>query len=84
MLETASRIHSANGGVSASQARDVEAAAAFTDAVCISGAILSYEGADRELFSTECEVLMRFNLVLAKIVCYLPYLIFGAAAKSWI
>lgn len=40
MLETASRIHSANGGVRASQARDGEAAA-FTDAACISGAMLS-------------------------------------------
>lgn len=38
MLETASRIHSANGGVRASQARDV-GAAAFADAACISGAI---------------------------------------------
>ena len=40
MLETASRIHSANGGVRASQARDGEAAA-FTDAACISGTMLS-------------------------------------------
>ena len=40
MLETASRIHSAKGGVRASQARDDEAAA-FTDAGCISGAMLS-------------------------------------------
>lgn len=40
MLETASRIHSANGGVRASQARDV-GAAAFADAACISGAIIA-------------------------------------------
>ena len=40
MLETASRIHSANGGVRASQARDGEAVA-FTDAACVSSAILS-------------------------------------------
>lgn len=39
MLETASRIHSANGGVRASQARDCEAAA-FIGAASVSGAIL--------------------------------------------
>lgn len=39
MLETASRIHSAKGGVRASQARDADAAA-FTEAVCVSIAIL--------------------------------------------
>ena len=38
MLATASRIHSANGGVRASQARSCEAAA-LTDAICVSGAI---------------------------------------------
>ena len=39
MLETASRIHSANGGVRASQAR-VDDPVAFTDAASVSGAIL--------------------------------------------
>lgn len=39
MLDTASRIHSANGGVRASQARNDEPVA-FTDSVCVSGAML--------------------------------------------
>ena len=39
ILETASRIHSANGGVRASQARDDEAEA-FADSACVSGAML--------------------------------------------
>ena len=39
MLEMASRIHSAKGGVRASQARDDEAAD-LTDAACVSDAIL--------------------------------------------
>ncbi len=38
MLETASRIHSANGGVRASQALDAETGA-FADVAIISGAI---------------------------------------------
>lgn len=38
MLETASRIHSANGGVRASQARDADAAA-FADTAGVSVAI---------------------------------------------
>ena len=41
ILETASRIHSASGGVKASHARDEEAGASFEEALAASGAIRS-------------------------------------------
>ena len=69
MLETASRIHSANGGVRASQARDDDPEA-FTDAACVSSAILyqiasekveyrkqrSGEGRRKDLFERASEI----------------------------
>ena len=61
MLETASRIHSANGGVRASQARDEEAAA-FTDAACISGAMLS----DIVQIRTDASLLVTVQVQLGK------------------
>ena len=60
MLETASRIHSANGGVRASQARDDDPVA-FTDAVCVSGAIFIGPPLDElkgAVWRREMEILM--------------------------
>ena len=66
MLEMASRIHSAKGGVRASQALDDEAAD-LTEAACVSDAILAsislYEGGKNEQ-RKEVEI-FRICLVLA-------------------